>query len=179
MLKILFFLLVVVPLNLLGQTKFISSKYNYSFVFPDGWYQKDKIFIPDVDAKIVDNKGNSFVVSVKTFPTATQLTAKQQLAMTSNQALEEQFNAVYSTTKIVKRGSFLIGLKEFYYFHLLTPYAEDHKLYHKLFFYSEGFRMLTIDACAIDSYIDETSPAFVIMISTFELQNLKNKGVKK
>ncbi len=176
--KILLFIFVI-PLNLFAQTKFTSSKYNYSFIFPDGWHQKDKIFIPDVDAKISDNKGNSFIVSVKTFPTATQLTAKQQLAKTYNQALEEQFNAVYGTTEIVKRGSFQIGLKEFYYFHLLTPYADGHKLYHKLFFYSEGYRMLTIDACAIDSYVDETSLSFVIMISTFEFQNLKNKGVKK
>lgn len=98
MLKIVLLLLVAIPLNLFSQTKFVSSKYNYSFIIPDGWHQKDKIYNPDVDAKIVDDKGNSFIVSVKTFPTSTKLTAKQQLESISNQQLEEQFNAIYGTT---------------------------------------------------------------------------------
>lgn len=166
-------------LNVFSQTKFTSSKYNYSFIFPDGWHQKDKIFNPDVDAKIVDDKGNSFIVSVKTFPTSTKLTAKQQMESISNQQMEEQFNAVYGTTKIVKRGVFFVGLKEFYYIHLLTPYKNGLKLYHKEFYYSEGYKILTIDACSIETYTDETAPAFAIMLDTFKFTNLKNKVIKK
>lgn len=75
----LLFLLVLLPITNFSQTKFTSTKYNYSFIIPDGWHVKDKIFNPDVDAKIVDGKGNSFIVFVKTFPTATKLTAKQQM----------------------------------------------------------------------------------------------------
>lgn len=179
MFKIVLLLLVVIPLNLLAQVKFTSSKFNYSFIIPDGWHQKDKIFNPDVEAKIVDDKGNSFIVSVKTFPTSTKLTAKQQMESTSNQELEEQFNAVYGTTKIIKRGIVFVGLKEFYYFHLLTPFQDGLQLYHKQFIYSEGYRVLSIDACSIETYMDETTAAFGIMISTFELSNLKNKGIKR
>jgi hypothetical protein len=166
---------VALPLSILGQTKFTSSKYNYSFIIPDGWYSKDKIFNPVVDAKIVDGKGNSFVVGINTFPTATKLTAEQQIAPLTNQQLEQNFNAVYGETKIVKRGTVIIGLKEFYYIHLLTPFADDYKLYHKQFLYSEGTRMMSIDACSIETYIDETTPAFAIMVSTFEFSNLKLK----
>ena len=173
MLKILILLLLAVPFNLLGQTIFVSAKYRYSFVIPDGWYSKDKIYNPDVDAKIVDGKGNSLTVSVKNFPTSTKLTVRQQMENTSNQAMEEQFNAVYGETKIVKRGVVSVGLKDFYYIHLMTPYTDGYKLYHKLFFYSEGYKILTIDACAIETYLDETSPAYGIMIATFEFENLK------
>jgi hypothetical protein len=175
----LFFVLLLASLNVVSQTKFTSSKYNYSFIFPDGWHQKDKIFNPDVDAKIVDDKGNSFIVSVKTFPTSTKLTAKQQMESISNQQMEEQFYAVYGNTEIVKRGIVIVGLKEFYYFHLLTPFQDGLQLYHKQFIYSEGYRVFSIDACSIETYMDETTAAFGIMISTFELSNLKNKGIKK
>lgn len=179
MLKIVLLLLVVIPLNLLAQTKFTSAKYNYSFIIPDGWHVKDKIFNPDVDAKIVDGKGNSFIVSIKTFPTSTKLTARQQMETTTNRELEEQFNAVYGNAKIVKRGIVYVGLKECYYIHLLTPFQDGLKLYHKQFLYSEGYRMLSIDTCSIETHIDETTPAFAIMIDTFKFSNLKNKGVKK
>jgi hypothetical protein len=91
---------------------------------------KDKIYNPDVDAKIVDGKGNSFIVSIKTFPTATKLTAKQQMESTTNQEMEEQFNAVYGTAKVIKRGSVFVGLNECYYIHLLTPFQDGLQLYH-------------------------------------------------
>ena len=179
MLHKLLFLLVFLPTIIFGQTKFTSAKYNYSFIIPDGWHVKDKIYNPDVDAKIVDGKGNSFIVSIKTFPTSTKLTATQQMQSTSNQEMEEQFNAIYGTAKVIKRGSVLLGLKECYYFHLLTPFQDGLQLYHKQFIYSEGYRILSIDACSIETYLDETTPAFAIMIDTFKFTNLKNKGVKK
>jgi hypothetical protein len=174
--KTLLFFLILFPIANFGQTKFISTKYNYSFIIPDGWHVKDKIFIPDVDAKIVDGKGNSFIVSIKTFPTSTKLTAKQQMESTSNKELEEQFDALYGTTKVIKRGSVVVGLKESYYIHLLTPFQNGLQLYHKQFMYSEGYRVLSIDACSIETYLDETTPAFAIMIDTFKFSNLKNKS---
>jgi hypothetical protein len=175
----LFCILLLTSLNAISQTKFTSAKYNYSFIIPDGWHVKDKIFNPDVDAKIVDGKGNSFIVSIKTFPTSTKLTAKQQMETTSNQEMEDQFNAVYGTAKIVKRGVVYVGLKECYYIHLLTPFQDGLQLYHKQFIYSEGYKILSIDACSIETYLDETTPAFALMIDTFKFSNLRNKGVKK
>jgi hypothetical protein len=126
----IYFLLILTTLNVFSQTKFTSANYNHSFIIPDGWHVKDKIFNPDVDAKIVDGKGNSFIVSIKTFPTSTQLTAKQQMESTTNQEMEEQFNAVYGTAKVIKRGSVFVGLNECYYIHLLTPFQDGLQLYH-------------------------------------------------
>lgn len=171
----LFFIILLTSLNAFSQTKFTSTKYNYSFIIPDGWHVKDKIFNPDVDAKIVDGKGNSLIVSIKTFPTTTKLTAKQQMKSTTNQEMEEQFNAVYGNAKVIKRGSVFVGLKECYYIHLLTPFQDGLQLYHKNFYYSEGYRILSIDACSIETYLDETTPAFALMIDTFKFSNLKNK----
>lgn len=176
MLNKLLILLVLIPITNFSQTKFTSSKYNYSFIIPDGWHVKDKIYNPDVDAKIVDGKGNSFIVSIKTFPTATKLTSKQQIESITNQEMEEQFNAVYGTAKVIKRGSVFVGLKECYYIHLLTPFQDGLQLYHKQFIYSEGYRILSIDACSIETYLDETTPAFALMIDTFKFSNLKNKS---
>lgn len=173
--KNLFWLILLSISTISGQTKFTSAKYNYSFIIPDGWHVKDKIYNPDVDAKIVDGKGNSFIVSIKTFPTATKLTATQQMESTSNQEMEEQFNAIYGNAKVIKRGSVFVGLKECYYFNLLTPFQDGLQLYHKQFIYSEGYRILSIDACSIETYLDETTPAFAIMIDTFKFSNLKNK----
>lgn len=171
-----YILLLLTSLNVFSQTKFTSAKFNYSFIIPDGWHVKEKIFNPEVDAKIVDGKGNSFIVSIKSFPTATKLTVKQQMESTTNQEMEEQFNAVYGTAKVIKRGSVFVGLKECYYIHLLTPFQDGLQLYHKNFYYSEGYRVLSIDACSIETYLYETTPAFALMIDTFKFSNLKNKS---
>lgn len=175
----LYIVLLLTSLNVFSQTKSTSTKYNYSFIIPDGWHVKDKIFNPDVDAKIVYGKGNSFIVSIKTFPTATKLTAKQQMESTTNQEMEEQFNAIYGTAKSVRRGAVFVGLKEFYYFRLLTPFQDGLQLYHKQFIYSEGYRILSIDASSIETYLDKTTPAFALMIDTFKFSNLSSKGRKK
>ena len=175
MYRYLLLFVVVFTTKTFAQTKFVSSKYNYSFVIPDGWHVKDKIYSPDVDAKIVDGKGNSFIVSIKTFPTATKLTIKEQMAYISTQDLEEQFNAVYGTVQIVKRGTTALNFKEVYYYHMLTPFQNGLHLYHKQFAYSYENRVLSIDACSIESYMDETTPAFAIMLDTFKFSNLKNK----
>lgn len=174
--KLLFFFIAIAYFNTsFGQTKFTSSKYDYSFIFPDGWQQKNKIFNPDVDAKIVDGKGNSFIVSIIKFPTSTNLTATQQMENSSNKEIEEQLSPLLGETKILKRGSISIGFKEFYYIQFLTPFKDGLKLHHKQFFYSEGDKMMTIDACSIEYYLDEKTPSFAIMLSTFKFSNLKNK----
>lgn len=175
MYKLLFTLIIVLPLSIFGQTKISGSKYNYSFVVPDGWHSKDKIYSPDVDTKIIDGKGNSFIVTVVTFPTSTNLTAKQQLATTTNKALEEQFNSIYSNTQIVKRGSVFIDSKDCYYIHLYTPFTKGSRLLHKMIYYSEGYKMMCIDACSIDSYTQQTTPEFAVMVGSFKFLNLKNK----
>ena len=175
LIKGLLIISILIPLNMSAQTKFTSSKYNYSFIIPDGWHIKDTIYNPEVDAKIVDGKGNSFIVLIKDFPNPTNLSIKQQMEGTSNKELKEQFEAVYGETQIVKRGTVIIGLKEFYYIHLLTPFTDGIMLYHKQFAYSEGNRVLSIDACSIEPYINETTPAFSLMITTFEFADLDDK----
>ena len=175
MLKIVISILVIIPSLSFGQTKFTSSKYNYTFIIPDGWQVKDKIYNPDVDAKIVDGKGNSFVISIVNFPTSTTFSAPQENANIPNSELEAQFDAVYGYTKIVKRGSLTISFKDFFFIHLLTPFKNGRKLYHKQFFYNEGYKVMSIDACSIETYLDETSPAFAIMLNTLKFNNLKTK----
>lgn len=100
----LFTLLLFTTLYVNGQTKFTSSKSDYSFVFPEGWYKKEKIYNPDVEAKIIDGKGNSFVVTVMPNPTPEFKTASQMMKGLTNQELKEQFNGLHGETTILKRG---------------------------------------------------------------------------
>ena len=59
---------------------------------------------------------------------------------------------------------------------IYTIFGDGLQLYHKQFIYSEGYRILSIDACSIETYLDVTTPAFAIMIDTFKFSNLKNKS---
>jgi hypothetical protein len=91
----------------------------------------------------------------------------REMEKLSNREIEEQFDAIHGKTTILKRGSVIIGSREFYYIHLLTPFTNGLQLYHKTFSYNWGKKTLTIDACSIETYLDETTPAFAIMLNTF------------
>lgn len=171
----LHFILILATQTVFSQTKFTSTKYNYSFVYPDGWHQKDKIFNPDVDAKIVDGKGNSFIVTVLTFPKTAENMSIDLMSSLTDSEIKEQLDALYTNTQIVKRGIVYIGFKAFYYTHFYAPHVNGLRLYHKMFFYSEGNKTLCIDACSKENYISQTTPAFAIMADTFRITNLKNK----
>ena len=63
---IIIFLLSLMINSTSAQQRFKSPKYGYSFTIPDGWRIKNQIILLDTDVKIVDDKGNSFIVSVST-----------------------------------------------------------------------------------------------------------------
>lgn len=141
----------------------------------DGWKKNTKIFSPDVDVKIVDDKGSSFIVSITTFDTPTDLTAKEQMEDVSNKEIEEIYGAVHGKTTVIKRGVTYIDSKQFYYLHFYTPFKNGLRLYHKQYTYSEGNRIMNISAASIENYEKQTSGYFSIMLSTFKFSNLKNK----
>ena len=152
------------------QTNFTSPKYGYTFLIPEGWYIKDKIYNPDVDAKVIDGKGNSFIITAKIFDTPAKETTKDGFDELTNEEIENQFNGIYGNCEVVKRGTILIGGREFYYIHITVPLTENSKVYHKLFYYSQGYRTYTIDACSISNQVNETAPYFSLMITTFKFQ---------
>lgn len=175
MLKTVIFILVITPCLLFGQTKFTSSKYNYTFIIPDGWHVKDKIYNPDVDAKIVDGQGNSFIVTVLTFPSNEDEISIELMESLSDAEIKEQLDGLYTNAQLVKRGRIYIGFKPFYYTHFYVPFQNGLRLYHKTFFYIEGNKALCIDACSIETYTNQTTPAFAIMADTFKISNLNIK----
>jgi hypothetical protein len=175
MLKTVIFILVIIPSLSFGQIKFTSTKYNYTFVIPDGWQVKDKIYNPDVDAKIVDGKGNSFIVTVLTFPSEKDNISIELFESLTNAEMKEQLDGLYTNTQVIKRGRINIGFKPFYYTHFYVPFQNGLRLYHKMFFYIEGNKALCIDACSIETFISQTTPAFAIMADTFRISNLNLK----
>ena len=115
----LFFLLAFTIKDATAQQLFKSEKYGYSFTIPDGWRIKNEIVLPDTDAKIVDDKGNSFIVSINPLPTEyKKTTSVNLLSKASDQDLIDIWAPAYDNTYILRRGITIVGGKEFYFVHL-------------------------------------------------------------
>ena len=165
---LLMFLLATTILK--GQTVFKSPKYGYSFTIPDGWHVKDEIYFPGTDAKIVDGRGNSFVVTVKPFPLESKdVVVKTLLEKSSNEELMELWAAAYDDAYVLRRGSTFIAGREFYYVHMSLPFKGDLRMIHKMFMYNwEGYSV-SIDCASISSMTGDTSPYFQLMLETLRL----------
>lgn len=162
--------LVILP-YCYGQKSFKSSLYGYSFIIPDGWAIKDKIYAPSVDVKIVDGKGNSFVISVQSLPAdLIGVTTKEMFSNATDSELINTFCAAYDDCKILKRGTTFISGKEFYYIHRSDPFQDGLRLIHKMFMYNYKSKGYSIDCAAISSMTIDTSPFFDLMLSTFKFQ---------
>lgn len=151
-----------------SQTKFTSAKSDYSFVIPEGWYKKEKIYNPDVEAKIIDGKGNSFVVTVIPNLAPEFKSASQMMKGLTNQELKEQFDGLHGETTILKRGVIYLDGVEFYYIFMYTPFEDRLKLLHKQYAAIYKNKIISIDACAIETFTDETTPVFTLMLNTFK-----------
>lgn len=151
-----------------GQTVFKSAKYGYSLTIPDGWRVKNEIYFPGTDVKIVDDKGNSFIVTVKPLPAEFKnVTAKSLLEKSSNEELIELWAASYDNAYVLKRGSTFIADKEFYYVHMSFPFEGSLRLIHKMFMYNWKGNTVSIDCASISSMTAETSVYFELMLKTF------------
>lgn len=162
--------LVILP-YCYGQKSFKSSVYGYSFIIPDGWSIKDKIYTPGVDVKIVDGKGNSFVISVQSLPTdLIGVTTKEMFSNATNEELKNAFCAAYDDCQILKRGTTFINGKEFYYIHFSDPFQDGLRLINKMFIYNYKSHGYSLNCSAISSMTIDTSPFFDLMLSTFKFQ---------
>lgn len=165
---IVFVFLLIANMYSYSQTKFTSTKSDYSFVIPEGWYKKEKIYSPDVEAKIIDGKGNSFIVTVIPNPAPEFKTASQMMKGLTNQELKEQFDGLHGETTILKRGVLFLDGVEFYYIFMYTPFQGQVKLLHKQYATIYKNKIISIDACAIESFVDETTPVFALILNTLK-----------
>jgi hypothetical protein len=156
-------------LNLEAQQRFTSSKYGYSFIIPDGWRIKSQIIMPDTDAKIVDDRGNSLIVSLKTLlADYKRVTAIEILSKSSDQDLIDIWFPTYDNAYVLKRGITVIGGKEFYFAHISCPFEGNLRLIHKMYMYNWNGRSISIDCASIISMTYETSVYFDVMLHSFE-----------
>jgi hypothetical protein len=157
--------------HLFAQQLFQSSKYGYSFIIPDGWRIKNQIVLPDTDAKIVDDKGNSFIVSVKPLPAEFKgTTSVSLLSKASDQDLIDLWAPSYDNSYVLRRGTTVIGGKEFYFVHMSCPFEGNLRLIHKMFMYNWKGNSISIDCASISSMTAETSVYFDVMIRSFKFQ---------
>lgn len=165
---ILCFALLLIVCHLAGQTVFKSPKYGYSFTIPSGWRVKDNILVPGTDVKIVDDRGNSFIVSVNQLPDEYKYTtSKSLLEKATDQELIELWAATYDNAYILKRGCTIVDGKEFYFVHMSYPFEGSLRLIHKMFMYNWKGYSFSIDCASISSMTAETSVYFDVMLETF------------
>ncbi len=154
-----------------AQQFYRSPKFGYSLTIPSGWRVKDQIVMPNTDVKIVDDRGNSFVVSITPLPSEFRNTsATKLLSKASNQDLIDLWASTYSYSYIMKRGTTIVSGKEFYFAHLNCPFQDGLRLIHKMYMYNWKGRSVSIDCASISSMEDETSVYFDVMIQTFKLE---------
>lgn len=166
--KIFVFVFLLFSIAGYSQTKFTSSKSDYSFVIPEGWYKKDKIYNPDVDAKIIDGRGNSFVITVMPNPAPEFKTMTQMMKDLTNHELKEQFDGLHGETAIIKRGVVFFDGVEFYYIFMYSPFQGQVRLLHKQYAAIYKNKIISIDACSIETYVDQTTPFFALMLNTLK-----------
>lgn len=152
-----------------AQDIFKSTKYGYSFTIPDGWHIKNKIIMPDTDAKIVDGRGNSFIVTVKPLPKQYKsISSIKLLSKVSDEELLNIWASAYDNSYILRRGTTVVAGKEFYFAHMSCPFEGQLRLIHKMFMYNYKGNSISIDCASITSMTEETSVYFDVMLSTFK-----------
>jgi hypothetical protein len=168
---IIIFLLSLTINSTSAQQRFKSPKYGYSLTIPDGWRIKNQIILPDTDVKIVDDKGNSFTVSINPLPAAyKQTTSVKLLSKASDQDLVETWAPSYDNSCILKRGITIVGGKEFYFVHLSSPFEGNLRLIHKMFMHNWNGLSISIDCASISSMTEETSVYFDVMLHSFKFE---------
>ena len=170
MIKSLLFLVgTFLMLSSEAQEKFKSPKYGYSLTIPTGWRLKTQTIMPDTDAKIVDDRGNSLVVSIRDMPNDyKKVSAIEILSKASDQDLIDIWFPSYDDIYILRRGITVIGGKEFYFAHLSCPFEGSLRLIHKMYMYNWNGRSISIDCTSISSMTNETSVYFDVMLHTFQ-----------
>lgn len=169
-------LLVVLLISIygtsIGQTTFTSKKYPYSFTIPDGWKIKEKIYLPETDAKIVDGKGNSFIVSVKALPSEFKnKSIESMLSKLSDDEIKmSQSPSDFENIVITKRGTTQVGRMVFYYVFCNVPFPDGYRLNHKMFYYIYQSKIYTIDCASISFMTLDVSPFLDIMLQTIKFK---------
>ena len=164
----LFLLSFFVINTITGQTLFKSAKYGYSFTIPAGWRVKDQIVLPGTDAKIVDDKGNSFIITINPLPVEYKnTTSKSLLEKATDQDLIELWASAYDNAYILRRGAKMVNGKEFYFVHMSCPFEGSLRLIHKMFMYNWKGNSVSIDCASISNMTAETSVYFDVMLETF------------
>ena len=166
------FLLILISNNTISQTTFNSSKYPYSLMIPDGWRAKDKIYLPETDAKIVDDRGNSFIISVKALPTEFNgRSAVKLLTSLPDDAIKASLSpGNFESLIIYNRQQTNINGREYYYVSASAPFEGSLRLNHKIFYLNYKSKMYTIDCSSISSMTNEASVYFDLMLQTLKFQ---------
>lgn len=166
------FLLILISNNTISQTTFNSSKYPYTLIIPDGWRAKDKIYLPETDAKIVDDRGNSFIISVKTLPTEFNgKSAVKLLTSLPDDAIKASLSpGNFESLIIYNRQPTNINGREYYYVSASAPFEGSLRLNHKIFYLNYKSKMYTIDCSSISSMTNEASVYFDLMLQTLKFK---------
>lgn len=165
---LLLFLCLYFPLLAFNQTTFKGKKLNYSFTIPSGWHIKDNFYSQETDGKIIDGKGNSFIVTISKTDQANTQTAEKYFGSYTTSELETLLSSEVGKVKIIERKTYIIDSKTYYYIYHLTTASDGFKTYSKMYFYNLKYYCIVLNATCLEKYIYETKTAFAQIIASFK-----------
>ena len=158
----------ILPFLAFSQNVFKGKKLNYSFTIPAGWYMKNEMYSASTDGKVIDGKGNSFIVTIQNASVPNSQTAVEYFGTKSSIELESLFSQSDNKVKILARNTVVIDGKAFYYIYTMTTYTDGFKTYDKSYSYNLKTYSIVLNACCLEKYINETKSIFAQIISSFK-----------
>jgi hypothetical protein len=156
-----------------GQEAFTSTKYNYSFTIPVGWFKKDIYYNTGIDAKIIDGKGNSFVVSVSS--KTNNNTLNDDFTSLSNSDIETQLSTVLHLTgvTVISRSFVNIDKNQFYLIESKADLEKGGSTYSRMYTCYKGKLSITLTATAMDYMRATINPTLDKILQSFKFSSTK------
>jgi hypothetical protein len=132
------FIILVVWSNINAQGVFKSPNFGYLLTYPEGWYLKDKTYMPNIDCKIIDGNGNSFIISVA----PSSLTSEEylkQIEQYSSYDLKKGFmTSNHKKNEILLKERRVLNSRICYYIKMKSLMTTGNTLISELYLYSSG-----------------------------------------
>ncbi|HUH75242.1 MAG TPA: hypothetical protein VLZ75_12680 [Chitinophagales bacterium] len=167
--KILFLaLMCFMTFQLNAQNTFKSSKYGYTLSYPEIWKIKDVYYMPNIDFKLIDGNGNSFIVSVSSTQFSTEGYIKEIEKLSTTQLANGFKNSNFKSVDILLKERRSLNNKECYYIKMKSLLSTGKFLISELYIYSSGKYEYAINASYNQNEAEILSPIIKKMMSSFK-----------
>jgi hypothetical protein len=150
-----------------AQVSFTSDKYGYSFKHPESWYIKDKVYMANIDCKLVDGKGNSFITSVAPSTLSSEGLIREIEKISTTDLANGFKSPNYRSVSIITRERRTFSGRLCYYIKMNSILTSGETLISELYIYSSGKYEYSLNASYFESMKTSVEPLVRQMFSTF------------